>query len=427
MKKIFRGFYRFSDKEYAALLANCRFVIDASFIFSIYRLPLVARKELIATLSRVSDRLWVPYQAALEYQRNRLNVIADQNKKFSEVRNMLSDTRKKFKADLSKLQLKKRHSVINPEEIEKKLDILFDSFEEELTTHESRQQKLSDTDPLQKELDKLFSGKIGSQPSSQQEVDAIYAEGKTRYAQKIPPGYMDSLKATDKQSNEYTYGGIVYEPQYGDLVIWKQLLNEANVQGWKSIVFLTDDVKEDWWFVGEKKIGPRPELRDEMHRVASVTQFHIYDSEQFLSVVAKQVGQKISKETIQAAKDILASRKREHANRMFGVDRPSKIIEDLLPSFAADLVNSDEKITSVIAGTNAYGFGLDTYDLISAHFGENKHEIYFKAQLEISGTQDEDKPFAGESITVRVSGTAKYLDGAWTLQDYEILSWEISW
>lgn len=434
MKKHFHSFYRLTDTEYASLLTDCYFVIDASFLFSIYRLPTEARKELIEALKSVSDRLWLPYQAALEYQRNRLNVIAIQIKKFSEVRNMLSDTRKKFKADLSKLQLNRRHSVIRPEEIEKKLDILFDSVENEITTHESKQHSLSEPDPLQIEIDKLFSGKIGTPPSNQDEIAAVYAEGKARYSKRIPPGYLDAVKATDKQDNEYTYGGIIYELQYGDYVIWRQLLNEAKSRGWESVVLLTDDVKEDWWwFVGEKKIGPRPELRDEIRRVANVRQFHMYDSEQFLSVVAKQPGQKISKETIQAAKNIMSilekRRERSYNMRKFpsSISGPEEIIEELIPDFVSALVNNDEKITSIIAGTNAYGFGLDTYDLMSAHFGESNNEIYFKVIVIISGTQDEDKPLAGDSIAVRVSGIAKYQDKGWTIESYEILSWEVKW
>jgi hypothetical protein len=437
MKNLFRSFYRLTDAEYASLLTDCYFVIDASFLFSIYRLPTEARKELIAALKSISDRLWLPYQAALEYQRNRLTVIAVQNKKFSEVRNILSDTRKKFRADLSRLQLNRRHSVISPEEIEKKLDILFDSVEKDLTAHESKQHSLSEPDPLQREIEELFSGKIGSPPSNQAEIDAIYTEAKARYAKRIPPGYLDTVKATDKQGNEYTYGGIVYELQYGDYVIWKQLLAAVKSRGWESVVLLTDDVKEDWWwFVGEKKIGPRPELRDEISRVANVKQFHMYDSEQFLSVVAKQFGQEISKETIQAAKNIMTILE-ERRERRYNIHRlpttgsnisePEEIIEELIPNFVADLVNNDEKITSIIAGTNAYGFGLDTYDLMGVHFGESNNEIYFKVKLEISGTQDEDKPLAGDSITVKVSGVAKYQDNGWAIENYEISSWEVKW
>jgi hypothetical protein len=42
-------------------------------------------------LQRIAElgRLWLPFQAALEYQENRLGVIADQKKKFGQVKKFL--------------------------------------------------------------------------------------------------------------------------------------------------------------------------------------------------------------------------------------------------------------------------------------------------------------------------------------------------
>ncbi|TOP03383.1 hypothetical protein CGH23_24350, partial [Vibrio parahaemolyticus] len=60
-------------------------------------------------------RVWIPYHVALEYQRNRLKVIGSQNSKFSEVKKVVQKGTNTIKSDLDTLQLKKRHSTIEPE------------------------------------------------------------------------------------------------------------------------------------------------------------------------------------------------------------------------------------------------------------------------------------------------------------------------
>jgi hypothetical protein len=194
MKEAFHSFYPFSDDEYAVLWNECLFVLDASFLCNLYRLPEKAQRELLGILSLLSDRLWVPYHAALEFQRNRLAVIADQKKKFSEVRKLFDETRRKFNADISKLQLKKRHSLIDPDPLLARFDALFDSFEREMLEFGAQQLDVSGSDPLLEKLDELLSFKIGSAPNSQEEIDTINEEGKIRYERRIPPGYMDSAK-----------------------------------------------------------------------------------------------------------------------------------------------------------------------------------------------------------------------------------------
>lgn len=107
MKELFPGFYRPTEEEFTSLWKDGLFVLDANFLLNIYRFPEKASNELLDIMSKISDRLWIPYEAALEFQRNRLSVIADQKKKFSDVRILFDDTKKQFKVGLSKLQLKK--------------------------------------------------------------------------------------------------------------------------------------------------------------------------------------------------------------------------------------------------------------------------------------------------------------------------------
>ena len=76
MKKIFPGYYRPSDDQVSEAWATGLFVLDANVLLNLYRYPKEARDNLIEVLNKVSDRIWIPNHAALEYQRNRPSVIA---------------------------------------------------------------------------------------------------------------------------------------------------------------------------------------------------------------------------------------------------------------------------------------------------------------------------------------------------------------
>ncbi|MBB1247699.1 PIN-like domain-containing protein [Rhizobium sp. G21] len=76
MREQFKEFYAPTDEEYKVLWNNGIFVLDASVLLELYRLPDESRNQILSTLEQIADRIFVPYQAALEFQRNRITVIA---------------------------------------------------------------------------------------------------------------------------------------------------------------------------------------------------------------------------------------------------------------------------------------------------------------------------------------------------------------
>ena len=92
-----------------------------------------------------------------------------------------------------------------------------------------REQSFSKDDILDKLL-LLFDGKVG-EGFDKSKISEIEKEGADRYKKKIPPGYKDNKKSNNN---------------YGDLIIWKELLQYAKENS-KGIIFITGDRKEDWW------------------------------------------------------------------------------------------------------------------------------------------------------------------------------------
>ncbi|MCA9922003.1 MAG: hypothetical protein KC421_06520, partial [Anaerolineales bacterium] len=91
MREHFSGFYPKNQVDISKIWAESIFVLDANVLLNMYRYSESVKENLLQVLSTISERLWIPHQAALEYQQNRLTVISEQLKKFSDVKKIIND------------------------------------------------------------------------------------------------------------------------------------------------------------------------------------------------------------------------------------------------------------------------------------------------------------------------------------------------
>src|SRR5574341_1422396 len=110
MRKTFPGYYHPTEEEFSILWNTCLFVLDANVLLNLYRYSQETSGELIGVLKQISDRLWVPHQAALEYQQQRLQVIAQQLEAYDEMQELLSKTKNQLEDKLNSLR---RHPYID--------------------------------------------------------------------------------------------------------------------------------------------------------------------------------------------------------------------------------------------------------------------------------------------------------------------------
>ena len=307
MKELFSGYYRPSKMEFQEIWQSATFVLDANILLNMYRYPEEARRQLFTVLQSIAPRLWVPYQAALEFQRNRLTVIAEQKKRFSDVRKVLESSTSGMIYELKNLHLKKRYSSIQADELVSALEEQITNFLVKFDQLEATQLLVENSDPIREQLDQLLKEKFG-ESFSQEEIDKIYKEGEVRFKSEIPPGYKDQKKETESKSDIFSYDGVIYQRKYGDFVLWKQIINKALQDSIQSIVFITDDEKEDWWWItdsqGKKKIGPRPELVNEISREAGTKLFYMYNSEQFMKHSKEFLNTNVTDESISQVREI---------------------------------------------------------------------------------------------------------------------------
>ncbi|MBM4876542.1 DUF4935 domain-containing protein [Vibrio parahaemolyticus] len=303
MKDLFKGFSQPDETRLKELWKEAVFVFDTNVLTNLYRYRLSTSEELLKLMEQLGDRVWIPYHVALEYHRNRLSVIHDQHKKFSETKSAISSATDSLKKELQQLQLANRHSHIEPNTFIEKISDVSANFSQELDELEKSSMKVDSTDTLLERLESLFEGKVGEKPT-QEFINEIEKAGKFRFEHQIPPGYLDADK--DKKSDGlYTFGGVNYQRQYGDLIVWKQIIEHVKSGNLKHLIFVTDDSKEDWWQKTKGKTsGLRVELVDEIYRETELSCFYAYSSNSFLYNANVYLEEKISAEAIEDVRTV---------------------------------------------------------------------------------------------------------------------------
>ena len=298
-----------------------------------------------------------------------------------------------MQSNLDALQLKKRHSHINPDKLVESMQKIKKEYFEELNKLKEQSISLSTEDKILERLDKIFLNKVGDPFASQEIIDSLVKEGEERFKKQIPPGYKDSKK-DNKKPDDFTYGGLSYKRKFGDLIIWKQIIENAKDKKLKDIIFITDDGKSDWWLKidsnGSKTVGVRPELINEISNNSNVERFHVYNTESFLSYANEQLNTKVAKEVIEEVREVSYARQsilRGRQNFM----RITRLIErnvyEWLSNHNNNLEENRRGFPDFISydGEQKYGFEVKIIrDIKSARhrFVETFHRAYYAMQEE---------------------------------------------
>ena len=348
MKDMFPEYDASRTVNYEDVWQEALFVFDTNVLLNLYRYRVNTRDELLAVLDGIVNKIWIPYQVGLEFQRNRQSVIAEQIKRFSEVKRTVEKAKTSLSSELEKLKLQERHSLINTEPLISGIGNLTSDFLGELEKLEKSQQTINGEDHLKIKLESLFEGRIGSGFTKQEQLDTLHKEGEARYKFRIPPGFEDDSKDR-KEPDEFMHAGLIYKRKYGDFILWKQMLEHCREKEIKSLIFITDDAKEDWWRIidvdGPKTIGPRAELIDEALRIGKVENLLMYSPYNFLANAKKTLKARVSDDAIQEVKDISSIKKLTSQRQMETDFRAYEALKNWLLSKAMIVVASPDKMT----------------------------------------------------------------------------------
>jgi len=283
MREAFREHHKLADDEQKRLWESCLFVLDTNVLLNIYRYADATREDLFRVLRHLGPRVWVPFEAAREFYTNRLNVINEQRSKYKKLADAVS-------SQLSQLDQGhfKRSGFLKIGELQ---EILRPAVEQALGFIEQQGQAHPDLlthDPYLETLVSIIGESIGNELTPEQSAREA-TDAKDRIDRRQPPGYEDVRKPAPAR--------------YGDVFIWFEILRLAGSQR-RSIMFVTDEEKEDWWQVVEgKKLGPRPELRAEIRRQAAVD-FGICSPARLLQAIGEELPDSVDESSVEDARRI---------------------------------------------------------------------------------------------------------------------------
>lgn len=332
MRQLFPVYYKPTDDEFSKMWQEGIFTFDANVLLNIYRYSPETRERFFEVLQRLKTRIWVPHQAAHEYHKHRLNKISDQFKAFEDIEKHLNTSLKELEDNH-----RKHPFGIDVSPLTKIIKNTIERAKPVLQEINSQRCSLLASDSFRETIAELFAGKVGEPYSKDKLEKDIHQKAEERFKQDIPPGYKDKTK-----------GGT---DQYGDVILWFQLLDYAKSQK-KPIIFTTDDGKEDWWLQHKgETIGPRPELIQEMSSEAGIS-FHMYSSEQFLSYAQNFLDLQ-DKQAAAAVEEVREIRQQEEVSQIReGLFHTAYKDSILGTSRFTDLISRTSWFTDLISGTS---------------------------------------------------------------------------
>jgi hypothetical protein len=284
----FEGYRTATRDDHVVVLKKGLVAVDANVLLDLYRYGKQGRDDLIAALSAIGDRLWVPNHAMVEFWRNREGVLKDPGGTVQLVKTLVSSKDTIVKAiDLWGKQ--RSHPQETVEELTAEVTKTLDGIKDQVTelSKEETDTWARDTskDEVLQALTEILEGKVG-RPLSEEAYAAALTEAKRRGDEQIPPGYLDAKKPEPESA--------------GDYLVWKQLLVEAKHRQ-LDILLVTRDAKDDWVRrEGGEIRGPRMELIEEA-LIETDRRFYLRTPAQLLDLAKDALNVAVRKESVENA------------------------------------------------------------------------------------------------------------------------------
>jgi|GEM_PF-951753 hypothetical protein bacD2_01168 len=255
-------------------------IFDTSALLDLYMYSRQTSETLLSLIQAVfGERMFLPGYVKYEFDKNRRGVIEKEVEIYKKSSNSLENIEsyknlvniiKKIKKEIDKIpgtlenfinvhkkqdkmksfneetlsEVKDFYNTLKTkcDETIKDLPIVEAKIKKEINRQTTELEKMLEVDQLQDQIEDCFT--IGKNYEFSK-IMRIVQEGIVRYTAKIPPGYADDEK--------------IGFHKYGDLIIWKQILEYASEEA-VSVLYVSSDIKEDWNEIlkGKKRNGKKP-------------------------------------------------------------------------------------------------------------------------------------------------------------------------
>ncbi|HHH2880931.1 TPA: PIN domain-containing protein [Enterobacter hormaechei subsp. hormaechei] len=286
MRMMYSGFYSTAEQTVAEIWSSdsTLFIFDTNCLLNLYRCEDHTREEILNVMRAIERRIWIPFQVGYEYQRNRHTVIQESITSLTKIQDGLQRI---YSENLLSPGGVKKHlySALSDEtsDLQLKLKETIEEFiNNKITPRITSKKEISNHDSIRDEIDAIINNNVGELPT-QERIDSINTEGNIRYDNKIPPGFKDAAKKTTSY-----YSGLTLQDKFGDLYIWKEIIERSKQEEVKNVIFVCDDTKEDWWFEHAGRThGPLESLKTEICKEANIENFRLVSQSTFLHDATK--------------------------------------------------------------------------------------------------------------------------------------------
>ncbi|MEU9465349.1 PIN domain-containing protein [Streptomyces avermitilis] len=297
--------------DYERVFQTGMVVLDTNVLLNLYRSNERTRRDTLAVLSKLRDRLWVPHQVLTEFWRNResKSVRHHHSTKAKETSTALDRARRSAQDAVERwvkdVRLKDGEEVT--ERIDEGLKALAEALDGLRDTIDGQSQRdalagtaETHTDPVLTELEPLLQGRIGD-PLSPADHDKAVQEAQERAAEETPPGYEDFKNKPPEQAA-------------GDYLLWVELLREAKNRAC-DVLLVTGDVKKDWWHTrdGDIPARPRAELIVELREQAGTRLYMLTPAELLTRAEELLEGLHVDKDSVNDLEQLRSADRAEEA------------------------------------------------------------------------------------------------------------------
>ncbi|MEH2367852.1 PIN domain-containing protein [Nostoc sp.] len=295
MRNLFSWRLSPSEADFSKLWENATFVFDTNFLLDLYRVSRLTVEDFLKILEHLQNRIWLPYQVADEFFRQREEIIdseaasfkkalsalekwKSEQQKFNSLRGYLNQAGRIVAAEVEDLFDKQKNYLDAVNEVE---NVFRQKINELANAHFPFD---SENDIIVEHLLSIFDSKVG-EPYDEKSLQILYKEADDRYKKSQPPGFSDGKDKGD-------------ERKYGDFILWKQILDFAKRES-LPIVFVTGEKKPDWWIKKNGEIvAPHIELRREFQEYVKQP-FWMYRTQRFLEMAKEKLMVEIDPRSIE--------------------------------------------------------------------------------------------------------------------------------
>lgn len=260
--------------EVATIIDNLIIIPDTNILLYLYKCSFNTSQNIADLLEKVKDKVVIPSRVYKEYLSHKDEEQAKIDRKYDsftkDLKKQVSELRDKINGSIDE---SRKYDFPDCDALETGISTFLNKITFAITTYENSLSSEKQNKSVQiANVEQLIcywigQGKIKSEPTILQLMEYI-KEGEFRFRYKMPPGYKDEEekdKELKKDAKKDNFEGRIRK--YGDLFVWKEIIDIGKQTEDGFVIFLTNDVKEDWWVLkGEQNNKEAVRMRDELFK-----------------------------------------------------------------------------------------------------------------------------------------------------------------